>query len=58
MADDAAARALRGTHLYLLLEGAGESESLLVPGRPAGRWQALQVAMPQVAALKSKQNLT
>lgn len=42
--DDTAARALRGTHLYLLLEGAGESESLLAPGRPAGRWQALQVA--------------
>lgn len=42
--DDAAAPALHGTHLYLLLEGTGAGESLLAPGRPARRWQALQVA--------------
>lgn len=52
--DEAAARALRGTHLYLMLDdpkpglpaqaGGETGGSLLDPARPARRWQSLTVA--------------
>lgn len=41
--------AWQGTHVYLLLQGAGLEPSVVVPGRPALRWLAVSDGMPEAA---------
>lgn len=41
--------ALRGTRVYLLLQGAGPEASIVVPGRPALRWLAVSDGTPEAA---------